>query len=328
MAIQTRATPIRKVKWIDDTSPDQRVEEVARRVIDARAQVVWQYLPLAAAGPIEDVELVHQLRVASRRAMAALEIFAPLLPSRRTLWLTKQLKRVRRAAGTARDLDVLIHRLRGMDDDSARASCAALLQSAERLRQQAQRPIQEIHEKLVRKDFPQRLAGVIKRIRLRGTANRLHKPTFGRTARKELSTLVDSFFTAAANDLSDYEALHGFRIEGKRLRYAMEVFAGAFEPSFRKTVYPLVEALQEKLGEVNDHCAALAMFANWPGQHDDPALAAALTTLSAREQAALETSRQKFLTWWTTDRCADLANRFAALLGNGRSNGNGNGHAA
>lgn len=314
MAIETRAIPIRRVKWIDDTSPDQPVEEVAQRVVEARVEVVWQFLPLAAAGPVEDVELVHQLRVSSRRAMAALEIFDPLLPSRRTVWLTKQLKRVRQAAGTARDLDVLIKRLRDQLAGVGDASCAALLQSAERLRQQAQQPIREIQEKLQRKDFPQRLAAVVKRIRLRGTAGRVQKPTFGQTARRELRTLVDDFFAAAANDLTDYDALHGFRIEGKRLRYAMEVFAGAFEPGFRKTLYPLVESLQEKLGEVNDHCAALAMFAAWPDKTDDPALAAALAALTKCEQSVLETSRGQFLEWWTAERCQDLAARFATLL--------------
>lgn len=295
-------------------------------MVEGRAHVVWQYLPLAAAGPRDDVELVHQLRVSSRRAMAALDIFAPLLPSRRTLWLTKQLKRVRRAAGTARDLDVLIHGLEDIADKPLQAACTPLLKSAQRLRQQAQAPIEAIHDKLVRKDFPQRLAGVVKRIRLRGTASRVQKPTFGQTARKELRPLVDNFFAAAANDLSDYEALHGFRIEGKRLRYAMEVFAGAFEPAFRKTLYPLVEALQEKLGDVNDHCAALAMFADWPGKDDDASLAAALAAVSAREQAALEASRRDFLAWWTAERCTELGGRFAALLDNGHSNGNG--HAA
>jgi len=317
MAVDSSTRAIRKIKWIEGTSPDQRTEEVARRVIEARLLVVWEYLPLAAGGPLQEIELVHQLRVSTRRAMAALETFDALLPSRRTLWMSTQLKRVRRAAGTARDLDVLIRHLKGLQQEHPEGPYAELLHATERLREQAQPPIGEVHEKLVRKDFSRRLAGILKRIRLRGTAHRVKKPTFAQTARKELQSLVDDFFAAAANDLTNYEALHGFRIEGKRLRYAMEIFAGAFDPSFRKALYPLVESLQEKLGEVNDHCAALNMFANWPAQAESPHLSAALGAITTRERTELEASRQRFLEWWTPDRCEDLATRFDAALNGG-----------
>ncbi len=226
-------------------------------------------------------------------------------------------------AGTARDLDVLIRHLKGLQQEHPDGPYAELLHSAQRLRERAQQPICEIYEKLVRKDYLHRLSVILKRVRLRGTANRVKKPTFGQAARKELQSLVDDFFAAAANDLTDYEALHGFRIEGKRLRYAMETFAGAFDASFRKSLYPLVETLQEKLGEVNDHCAALNIFAHWPDQAESPRLAAALGAITTRERTELEASRQRFLDWWTPERCEDLAARFAAVLQGNGLQGNG-----
>jgi CHAD domain-containing protein len=244
MAVETPPRVIRRSKWILDTSPDQPVEDVARRALEARLNVFWHYLPIAAAGPLEEIELVHQLRVSTRRAMAALDIFRDLLPPRRTGWLTKQLKKVRRAAGTARDLDVLIRRLTMLQGEPTDGPQLELLQATRQLREQAQLPVREIHEKLVRKDFPHRESLLLKRVRLRSAADRMKKPSFGQVARKELRPLVENFFAAAAGDMLDYEALHAFRIEGKRLRYASEVFAGAFDPSFRKTLYPLVESLQ------------------------------------------------------------------------------------
>ena len=33
--------------------------------------------------------------------------------------------------------------------------------------------------------------------------------------------------------MSDAAALHAFRIQGKQVRYAMEIFAGAFDEDFR-----------------------------------------------------------------------------------------------
>jgi CHAD domain-containing protein len=42
------------------------------------------------------------------------------------------------------------------------------------------------------------------------------------------------------------------RIAGKRLRYAMEVFAYCFGPKFRDELYPAIEEMQEILGTAND----------------------------------------------------------------------------
>ena len=42
------------------------------------------------------------------------------------------------------------------------------------------------------------------------------------------------------------------RILGKRLRYAMEMFADCFGPAFREELYPAVEQMQEILGRANE----------------------------------------------------------------------------
>ena len=52
----------------------------------------------------------------------------------------------------------------------------------------------------------------------------------------------------ATGDLGDYAHLHQVRIAGKRLRYAMEVFADCFSLSFRETLYPRIEEMQEISG--------------------------------------------------------------------------------
>ena len=58
----------------------------------------------------------------------------------------------------------------------------------------------------------------------------------------------------------DVQALHAFRIQGKQVRYAMEIFAGAFPPEFREQLYPIVETLQDRLGAINDHVTAQTHF--------------------------------------------------------------------
>src|SRR5262249_193985 len=66
---------------------------------------------------------------------------------------------------------------------------------------------------------------------------------------KELDEAVD-------RNLEDYEHLHQVRILGKRLRYAMEVFADCFAAAFREQLYPAVEEMQEILGNANDSYVA------------------------------------------------------------------------
>jgi hypothetical protein len=76
-------------------------------------------------------------------------------------------------------------------------------------------------------------------------------------ARPMLGELLRELHDAASGDLDDYEHLHQVRILGKRLRYAMEVFADCFAPPFREELYPAVEQMQEILGNANDsHVAA------------------------------------------------------------------------
>ena len=58
-------------KWIEGVSADDSTREAAQHSLRARLSAVKGYLPLAAHRAEEDVEHVHQLRVCTRRSMAA-----------------------------------------------------------------------------------------------------------------------------------------------------------------------------------------------------------------------------------------------------------------
>jgi CHAD domain-containing protein len=98
-------------KWIDGICPDCSVEEAARRSLEARLGTVSHWLPRAAHLSDRDIEHVHRLRVSTRRAMAALKLYRDWLPAKHHRWMKKRLREIRRAAGDARDLDVLGARL-------------------------------------------------------------------------------------------------------------------------------------------------------------------------------------------------------------------------
>jgi CHAD domain-containing protein len=300
----------RKGKWIEGITPEQPVSAAARIAIQRRLAVLWHYLPLAARQAQQDVEYVHQLRVASRRAVIALETFHDVLPPRRARWLLKQLKKVRRAAGEARDDDVLAERLEQWT--RKRPAVAIVLKQVRRHRRQAQAPIEQIYHKLVRKQFPRRVAHLLQRIRWRDKPN--PEPCFASAAHHGLSPLLEQFEICSNADFSDIESLHQFRIAGKRLRYAMELFATAFAPEFRRQLYPETEQLQGLLGAVNDHAVACARLEAWIAENQDEELNVALRKLAAAERAALKRSRARFLEFWTPDRAASIREQFAHHL--------------
>ena len=95
-------------KWIIGLTPSMPLVEAAYIVLPNRFNVVAHFLPLAAGSAAKDIEHVHQLRVASRRAASALELFALCLPKKLEKRLRRLLRTLRRAAGAARDWDVFL----------------------------------------------------------------------------------------------------------------------------------------------------------------------------------------------------------------------------
>ena len=304
---------VQNSKWLEGSSPGDLASRAGRHALKARLELVWHYFPLAADEAHTDAETVHQLRISTRRAEAALRSYRPFLPPRRAKWFDKQLKRIRQAAGTIRDADVMLTRLSGQMEDRPDPAWKALLKKLRLERREAQAPLVELQHKLARKDFPHRAARLVKRVRLRETELG-NEPTFGEVARDVLQHLAAEFLSAGESELADIAALHQFRIRGKRLLYALELFAAAFDARLRTDVYPLVEQVQEQLGHINDHATAIDRFRGWLDAWQDPVVSGPLTELIAGEERALATSREQFFAWWTPDRLDDLRRRFEDLL--------------
>src|SRR5581483_8236462 len=95
-------------KWIPGLTPGMAVPEAATAVLAARFAVVREFLPLAVEKPYDDPEHVHQLRVGTRRAGAALRVFKDCLPRKHRSATRDALRTIRRAAGDARDWDVFL----------------------------------------------------------------------------------------------------------------------------------------------------------------------------------------------------------------------------
>jgi CHAD domain-containing protein len=307
-------------KWIQGASPDDPTNEVAVRTLQSRLGAVLHFLPLAAEKPEEDPDYVHQLRVWSRRATAALRLYEDWMPHRRFKWMTKQLKRLRRAANEARDCDVLLARLPNHPSRHGRKHWLAAVRNE---RAEAQKEIVAVHERLFRDHrFAWRIDNLLARVSSYGREkDRRALCRFGDWAHEHLRPAVQRFFAAVPSDRTDEAALHRFRIRGKELRYVMELLAGAFPDRLRTRLYPVIEAIQDRLGQINDLATARARLRNKIKAASHPAAAAAWQRLLAKEQRQFDQARQKFWQWCTLEMFQELRAGFEALLSRGAGNG-------
>jgi CHAD domain-containing protein len=105
---------VAKAKPIPDLSAEQSYAEAAARIVSVRASEITEH----AQGVLDtgDIERVHDMRVATRRLRAALEIFEPCFPPKAYGDALGEVKRLADALGERRDRDVAISTLHGFND--------------------------------------------------------------------------------------------------------------------------------------------------------------------------------------------------------------------
>ena len=103
-----------KAQPIPDLSPADGDGEAAARVILVRAAELTEQ----ARGVLDtgDIERVHDMRVATRRLRAALEVFEPCFPGKPHKQALREVKRLADGLGERRDRDVAIAALTGLND--------------------------------------------------------------------------------------------------------------------------------------------------------------------------------------------------------------------
>jgi CHAD domain-containing protein len=278
-------------KWLFVEPLDSPVALAASRILEIRFADIEEILPHATRMD-SDVDSVHQLRVSCRRAAAALKAFGPLV-GRRGRKLDRWLKRLRRAAGPARDADVLAARLRRELNPAGRCAqlVVARVQEAQR---DARRRLVAVGKRASHGGLKDAARSCVKALRKSKSAA-AERP-FAEFARAALIAAADDMLAIDAHEAT-FEELHELRIAGKRLRYSIELFHSAADPRLRSESYPIVEELQDRLGTLNDRASAQALFQSWLAGMPPDELAAYVAGLVVAERAAAETIRRDLLAW-------------------------------
>ncbi|MBI1830965.1 MAG: CHAD domain-containing protein [Planctomycetes bacterium] len=292
--------------------------EAAGIVLMVRLDAVRERMPAAVFHADDDIEHVHRLRVSTRRASAALRLFADSLPVRLAKKMRRALRSLRRSAGAARDWDVFLDMLRprrAKAGDPARRGIDFLLGYAHGQRVLAQDHLQDAYADHA-EDFTKCLHRIAEHTKSIAPAG----PTLGELAGPMLATLVRELESAARADLQPFEALHRVRILGKQLRYAMEIFASCYAGEFRNDYYPAIVEMQDILGAANDSfnvCQRLSalrtrLMRRQPKQW--PHYQAGIEGLLHFHEKRLPVQRKKFEKWWRAWQKSGAEQAFAELI--------------
>lgn len=237
-------------KWIPDITAETRTVDAARRALSLRLEALRDQLGAALGEVDKNLENIHQLRVACRRATAAVQGFRVCLPKKVVRAAGKQLRRLRRVAGDARDWDVLMLDLA----DQAKAASAECLPGLDLLFGFAMAhriPAQERLEAVCPGypfEFERWMSDTVAAVREPEPA----LATTGALGRQYLGATMERFWEFVRRPALSWEELHDLRLIVKQLRYAIELFAEAFPQSLQDFVYPSLVALQSILGDAHD----------------------------------------------------------------------------
>ena len=98
-----------KARRIPGLEPQTRFGDAAASAVEVRAAEV--FLHADGVLDVSDIERVHDMRVATRRLRAAMEVFSACFPAKEHGKLLKEVKRLADALGERRDPDVAIEEL-------------------------------------------------------------------------------------------------------------------------------------------------------------------------------------------------------------------------
>jgi len=204
-------------------------------------------------------ECIHLARVAARRLRVAIKVFSPCFPTKPARRWRRQLRRLLRTLGDARDLDIQIAQL---DEFLASTDDRRLQPGIERLglrlRQQRDRRQDDLlaavkrFERSGTMDQMRQSLADLGPARIRRGADVRSRTVFAEGSRQMLAALQTLLgYRDCLWNPRDVARHHAMRIAAKRLRYAMEAFAAAY-PSKLKPQIDAARHLQTAFGDLHD----------------------------------------------------------------------------
>ncbi len=291
---------------------DALATKLARQVVKQRIQAAAVYWQRVAKHDKPRVEDIHQLRVWSRRAMAAIQLFAPLLAAKPAAELLAILNKARKRAGQARDCDVLLKTL----DANARKALEEPLTALKKMRAESAEKLRRSYRKKVSSgDLQEWSKALQKQLPVAANNGHAHPPVeFGPWFLQQFAVIAAPFLKQLRPAKPQLRRIHQLRIDGKRVRYALEIGLPSLPKQIGKQLYAALENLQEQLGAICDDQALAEQYRNLTLGLKAKPQTRLLQQASLHEEQA-RAGFAKFSRWWrAANGRKKLLQHFAAIL--------------
>ncbi|MBR9979073.1 MAG: CHAD domain-containing protein [Bacteroidetes bacterium] len=245
--------------------PHDTFSEAGRKVLHSYFEDLLTQESHPAMG--EDPEVVHKMRVASRRLRSAFEIFDQAFDEKTRRKYRKPLRRLGRALGNVRDLDVLLMHMRDYATQltPGDALSFAPLQRAWEEDRDTQFAALMTH---FASDGYRHFRDAFRRFVDTPDAGALPDPEVVEGVPRHIAATAPVLILRRYTDVlafdphldrASIDLLHRLRIQCKKLRYTMECFVELLGPGGKKCIRHVI-ALQDYLGELQDGQAASDMI--------------------------------------------------------------------
>ena len=303
-----------------DVSADDGMPEAARKILAFHFQHMLYHEPGTRAG--EDIEELHDMRVATRRMRAALRVFGEYLDEKRLKSFRKGVERTGGKLGSVRDLDVFWDKTQRYLDGlppERQNDLMPLREAWEMERERArERLLVYLDSKRYHK-FKERSIELLERgdvwdvpaLTKKGEAMPQRVRHVVPVAVYERVAAILAYNEWVNGPDVPLKRLHRLRIAGKRLRYTLEFFEEVLAPQTGDLIKQM-KRLQDHLGDLQDAVVAselLRDFLTWGtwGHSEDkkgtkrpvqPVVAPGVAVYMADKQAELQRLLSTFPEVW------------------------------
>jgi CHAD domain-containing protein len=248
--------------------PGDPMSEAGRKVLRFHFRRMRRHEPGTRLG--QDIEELHDMRVATRRMRSAARIFGPYFDRKAFAPHLKGLRRAGQTLGAVRDLDVLLLKTQSYTDNlpaDQRDSLRPLLDAWRAKREAARQQMTVYLDSEGYAEFAESFGAFLA---IEGTG--VAEPTTATVSEGTPLVIYERLAAVRAyapllayGDQADIPTLHALRIAFKRLRYALEFFREVLGPEADDVIAVAVE-MQDHLGDLHDAdvaCGLIVEFLNY-----------------------------------------------------------------
>lgn len=270
------------IGWIAADVPS-KPRKAVKRLIKKRLQRVDRLVKKVGRHSDPSQDDIHDLRTETRRADATIRLFETALPRKRSQGLRQQLKRIRHAAGTVRDIDVLLPRLFDLRSCLPDFVVNHLVHRAKAARAKHVSRCIRVCRKATTSQMGSKSLALVKK---------LDKVEFGQVEVRDLLGIQMNQFQKEFEGEVDALVLgsgryHQVRIKARRFRYCLESVETLLGNHVAGEAIELLSTLQDSLGEIQDCRGVIQYLEESASACDDDTVAIILREIAGQQSKKL-----------------------------------------